>query len=185
MIPPRRGFFPFALVALVMLAACGESPSDAGPAAPSSNKPVAPKADGLPSEMVAAVSAGNTSSVIGVHFALGATPVVNQPLPVEIAIVPHQEFASLLAHFDAQGGLAVTVGGTMDTVTSISPEKPIKHQLVLLPREAGVFMVTAVIDSQGQEGNMTRVFSIPVIVAAQAPPPASAPDPKPAATTSN
>jgi hypothetical protein len=184
MIPPRRGFFAIALVALVMLAACGESPSDAGQAASASNKPVAPKADGLPPEMVAAVSASNTSSVISVHFALGATPVVNQPLPVEIAVVPHQEFASLLAHFDAQGGLAVTVGGTLDAVTSIAPEKPIRHQLVLLPREAGVFMVTAVIDSQGQEGNMTRVFSIPVIVAAQAPPPASDP-PKPAAATSN
>jgi hypothetical protein len=185
MIPPRRGFLPIALVAMVMLAGCGESPSDAGPASAASNKPVAPKGDGLPPEMVAAVSASNNSSVISVHFALGATPVVNQPLPVEIAIMPHQEFASLLAHFDAQAGLAVTVGGTLDAVTSIAPEKPIKHQLVLLPREAGVFMVTAVIDSQGQEGNMTRVFSIPVIVAAQAPPAAAPDPPKPAATTSN
>jgi hypothetical protein len=185
MIPPRRGFFPIAFVAVVMLAACGESPSDAGAAPSASNKPVAPKADGLPPEMVAAVSASNNSSVISVHFALGAAPVVNQPLPVEIAIVPHQEFVSLIAHFEAQGGLAVTVGGTLDAVTSIGAEKPIKHQLVLLPREAGVFMVTAVIDSQGQEGNVTRIFSIPVIVAAQAPPASAPVTPEPAATPTN
>jgi hypothetical protein len=185
MIPPRRGFFPIALVAVTMLAACGESPSDAAAVPSASNKPSAPKGEGLPPEMVAAVSASNNSSVISVHFALGAAPVVNQPLPVEIAIVPHQEFESLTAHFEAQGGLAVSVGGTLDPVTSIGEEKAIKHQLVLLPREAGVFMVTAAIDSQGQEGNVVRIFSIPVIVAAQAPPAAEPEPPKPAATTSN
>jgi hypothetical protein len=185
MTPPRRGFFPIALVAVVMLAACGESPSDAGAAPSASNKPVASKADGLPPEMVAAVSASNNSSVISVHFALRATPVVNQPLPVDIAIVPHQEFASLIAHFEAQGGLAMTAGGTLDAVTTIAPERAIKHQLVLLPREAGVFMITVAIDSQGQEGNVVRIFSIPVIVAAQAPPASAPVPPEPAATTPN
>jgi hypothetical protein len=185
MISTRRGFFLGALVAGVMLAACGDSPSDAGTVPTASNKPSASKADVLPPEMVAAVSAGNNASVVGVHFALGAPPVVNQPLPVDIAIVPHREFTSLIAHFDAHGGLAVTVGNMLDAGTSLPPEKVIKHQLVLLPREAGVFMVTVAIDSLGQEGNMTRIFSIPVIVAAQAPPAPAPEPPKPAAPTSN
>jgi hypothetical protein len=47
--------------------------------------------------------------------------------------------------------------------------------------------VTVGIDTQGQEGNVTRVFSIPIIVSAQAPPaPARAPEaPKPAAPATN
>jgi hypothetical protein len=53
---------------------------------------------------------------------------------------------------------------------------------VLLPTKEGVFMVTSVVETDGADGNITRIFSIPVIVAADATPaPADAPAPPPAA----
>ena len=47
--------------------------------------------------MVAAVPAGKSSKYVGVHFSLGNSPVVNQALPMDIAIIPHEDFASLRA----------------------------------------------------------------------------------------
>jgi hypothetical protein len=40
----------------------------------------------------------------------------------------------------------------------------LKHELTLLPDKEGMFMVTTIIDTEGEEGSVTRVFSIPVIV---------------------
>jgi hypothetical protein len=43
---------------------------------------------------------------------------------------------------------------------------------VLLPKREGMFMVTSTVETDSAEGNITRIFSIPVIVAAA---PADAP----------
>ncbi len=182
MVRTLRGNLLYALVAGSLLCACGDSPPDPSASSATPNKPVPRKVEGLPPEMVAAVSAGSTATAISVHFALGATPVVNQALPLDLAITPHGEFDSVSAHIDGPDGLAVTVGNSLDPVTSISPEKIIKHQLVLLPVREGVFMLTVGIDTMGKEGNITRIFSIPVIVSAAAPP-RPAPAPAPAAPT--
>jgi hypothetical protein len=114
--------------------------------------------------MVAAVSAGRSASVIGVHFALGNAPMVGRGLPVQIAIVPHQKFASVRAHFDSQDGLTVVSGDNLEPISDPAAEKPVKHQLVLMPAREGVFMVTASVETEAEEGTITRLFSIPVIV---------------------
>jgi hypothetical protein len=62
-------------------------------------------------------------------------------------------------------------------LTNVESEKPLSHQLVLLPGQEGMFMVTASVETASEEGNITRIYSIPVIVAAAAspaPPPAVA-----------
>ena len=172
-----------ALAAGLVLTACDDAPKEEAASSATANKPAAPKNDGLPPEMVSAVSAGSSASVISVHFALRDTPVVNKALPVDIAIVPHREFTSVRAHFEGHDSIAMPVGDAMEPVTSSKIEKVIKHQLVLLPSREGVFMVTATVETEGDDGTVTRVFSIPVIVAAQAPPAAAPPtNPAPAAT---
>lgn len=175
MVRTLRGNLVGALVASVLLSACGDAPSDSSATSATPNKPAPRKVDGLAPEMVAAVSAGSTASAVSVHFALGATPVVNKALPLDLAITPHQEFESLSLHIEGPDGLAVTVGNTLDPVVPVSPEKIIKHQLVLLPGREGVFMLTVGVETLGKDGNVTRIFSIPMIVSATAaPPPAPA-----------
>lgn len=165
------------------LIACGDSPPEET-AAPTTSTRKAPKDAGLPPDMVAAVSASRSSGVIGVHFALGKQPVVGQALPVEIAIVPHQDFTSVSAHFDGVDGLAVTVGDAMQPTTGVKAETIIKHQLVLLPTKEGVFMISAGLETESPtEGTVSRVFSLPLIVSAEEKPPetTAAPAPAPAA----
>jgi hypothetical protein len=159
-----------ACVAGLLLAACGDSPDGDAQRNANATKPKRTPAGELPAEMVSAVSAGRNSTVISVHFALGSTPVVNQPLPVEIAVVPHEVFTLVRAHFEGHQELALATGNVLEPKSDPAPEKPIKHQLVLLPVKEGLFMVTAIVETEGADGTVTRVFSIPVIVA----PPASA-----------
>jgi hypothetical protein len=149
------------------LAACDDAPSDPTPVN-TGPKPAKSTEGNLPPEFVAAVSAGKNSSVISVHFVLRNSPVVNQALPVDIAIVPHQTFTAGRAHFDSRDGLALATGNELGTKTDPSPEKPIRHELVLMPGKDGVFMVSAIVETEGVDGTISRVFSIPVIVAPQA-----------------
>jgi hypothetical protein len=175
------------LACAAMLAACDNAPSPAETQSEAGNKPTVPvpKVAHLSNEMVAAVSAGKTANVIGVHFALGALPTVGKPLPVKIAIVPHRVFKSVSAHFETREGLELTSGENFGPVASVDSEKALEHALVLVPGQEGVFMVTISVDTDSDEGNFTRIFTIPVIVgmgpAATAAPASMAAPPQPAA----
>ena len=165
-----------ALAVFGTLAGCGDPPPEetAAPAAPA--KPSsAPKSAELSGEMVAAVSAGKSASAIGVHFALGSAPTVGKPLPVQIAFVPHQKYATVRAHFEGHEGLEVSLGTDFGPVSDVEPEKSLSHQLMLVPTQEGMFMVTVSVDSVADEGNVVRIFSIPVIVGPAATAPAAPP----------
>jgi len=168
-----------ALVFGCMLSACGDPPEEQANTPAGGSKAPTTKVASIPMDMVAAVSAGKNNSAISVHFALRATPTVNTALPVEVAIVPHNDFSSLTVHFDSQDGLATTTGNTFGPLTDVKSESPLTHQLVLLPTKEGMFMVTAGVDTEGSEGNIVRIFSIPVIVSGT---PAAAPAAAPATT---
>jgi hypothetical protein len=155
-----------ACAAGLLLTACNDGPAAD---APSTDKAAAPKpartAVGmLPPEMVAAVSSARNSDVVSVHFTLNGTPAVSKALPVDIAIIPHKPVASLNAHFEARDGLALATGSMLERVTDPATEKVIKHQIILLPGKEGVFMVTAVVETESGDGTVSRIFSIPVIV---------------------
>lgn len=163
----RRCVYVVALIAGAgMFAACedaAEAPKVDTPAP--ATTAARPKAEELPADMVAAVAANPASSPISVHFSLGARPEVNKALPVEIAIVSTREFQTLSAHFLSQSGLAVTVGENYGPLTTPAVGKPLRHQLVLLPGREGVFVLSASIDTIDRQGaNLTRLFSIPVLV---------------------
>ena len=163
-----------AVAGLGLLVACEDSAKTPEPStAAGDSKPKKPKAEGLPVDMVAAVSASRNATAIGMHFALGAKPEVNKALPVEIAIVPHQEFDSVRAHFESQDGLTVSVGDEYGPQSSPASERARRPQLVLLPGREGVFVITASIDTIDPAGNVTRVFSIPVVVSPTVTAPAS------------
>lgn len=174
-----------AMVCACVLSACDDTPEKTEGAAPvAPTQAPATKTANLGKDMVAAVSSGKNSNVISVHFALRASPTVNSALPVDVAIVPHREVSSIIVHFDSQDGLAVSTGNSFGPKTDLDSEVPVTHQLVLLPTREGMFMVTCSVDTESAEGNVVRIFSIPVIVtAASAATPAAAPAPAPAAGT--
>jgi hypothetical protein len=176
-----------ACAAGIALAGCDDgAPADAPTGTTST---AAPKPGSqLPPDMVGAVSSARNTSVVSVHFVLNGTPTVSKPLPVDIAIVPHESVSSLIAHFEAHDGLALATGNVLERQTDPKAEAVIKHQLVLLPAKEGVFVVSAVVETESSAGTVTRIFSIPVIVGAPASGaaatgPAPAPAQTPAPTT--
>jgi hypothetical protein len=179
-----RATLAAAISASLLLLACSDSDPGKGDgkAAPAA-KSAGPKLATAGAQMVAAVSAGKTATAVGVHFSLGNPPKVATALPVEIVVIPHETFTSLRAHFESQDGLTMVSGEDLAPRTDVKAESTIQHQLVLMPNRDGVFVVTVNVDTEGKEGIVSRIFSIPVIVApagtpdAPAPPPAEAPAP--------
>jgi hypothetical protein len=152
------------------LMACDNSAPQAESKAATPATAPGPKLAKPAENMVAAVPAGKSAKSIGVHFSLGSAPRVNQALPVEIAIIPHESFTLLGAIFDVPEGLTMISGEVLPPTKDAGAEEPIKHQLAVMPGRAGVFVITATVETEGAEGSVSRVFSIPVIVA----PPATA-----------
>lgn len=183
MLKIRRRAVAFAtLASACMLVACNDAPPEPQQGAPVANKnEPPPRVANLAKDMVAAVSAGRTANAISLHFALRGPPTVNMALPVEVAIVPHRKFSSIRVHFDSQVGLTTADGDNFGPRTDVESETALTHHLVLLPSREGMFMVTSSVETEGEDGNITRIFSIPIIVAAAADPaPAPAPTPAPA-----
>jgi hypothetical protein len=173
-----------ALLVIVPLAACDNAAPEKE-AGTKATTPAAKKAT-LNDNMVAAVSAGKSSTVVGVYFALGNAPTVDTALPVEVAIVPHQDFTSLQARFVAQGdGLTLVSGDLLPPVSSAKSESTLDHKLVLMPRKEGVYMVIVNLETEGSEGSVSRIFSIPVIVAPATDAAAAAPAPPTPAPATN
>jgi hypothetical protein len=153
-----------ACAAGILLSGCDDGPSADAPVPPKNSAP-APKPEApLPPAMVSAVSSTRNNHVVSVHFVLNGTPTVMKPLPVDIAIVPHEPIISLNVHFEAHDGLTLATGNVVERQADPPPGDIIKHQLVLLPGKEGVFMVTAIVETETAEGAVSRVFSIPVIV---------------------
>jgi hypothetical protein len=171
----------------VLLAGCDDGPPEPAPATTTAApKPAKSPASQVPPDMVAAVGSTRNSNAVSVHFKLNGNPTVGQALPVDIAIVPHATLSGVSAHFEVRDGLAVATGDSLVREANPTPEEVIKHQLVLLPSKEGVFMVTALIDTESSDGSTSRIFSIPVIVGAAATaaaPPPSPPPPTPPAST--
>lgn len=178
-----RAFVFAAVICGGMLAACDDSPEQSDTTTTAA-KPRAPaKIAGLEPDMVAAVSAGKTAATLSVHFAVRAVPAVDHPLPVDIAIVPHRDFTSLRAHFESRDGLPMTSGEVFGPRGDSPKEKALTHELVLQPAKEGLFMIMAIVETEGEDGTVTRVFSIPVIVSPPEPTAAPAPAATPAPAT--
>lgn len=153
-----------ALLACAFAAACDDAPAPKKTTQGAASTAPAAKEAQLPANMVAAVSAGKTASMIGLHFALEQVPSVGKPLPVAIAIVPHRQFASVRALFEAPEAIALTTGKQFEPQTNVKAETVLPHKILLQPTQEGVFLVTAAVETEGEDGTVTRIYSIPVIV---------------------
>jgi hypothetical protein len=177
-----RAMFCAAVSAGVLLAGCGDPPPEESARPGAGAKPaVAPKAAAGNAQMVAAVSAGKAAAAVSVHFSLGTTPRVGTALPLDIAVITHEEFTSLRVHFESQDGLTLVSGEDLPPRLEVKAETTLPHQLILMPAQDGVYMVTVIVDTEGKEGLMSRIFFIPVIVAPAAAP--AGPNPAPPAAT--
>jgi hypothetical protein len=165
----RFRFLLLAALSGCVLSSCGDPAPETATAAPKA----APKKPSVVENMVAAVSAGKSSAMVSVHFSLGTAPSVRTALPVDIVILPHVDFTTLRARIESQSGLTLISGDNVAPMTGVGAEKPISHKVVLMPEGAGVYMITVNLETEGGEGTVSRIFSIPVIVTPSDTPPAA------------
>lgn len=177
----RRAVFFTALLAGVFVAACDDPPPPKTPSAASGPAPAMTNPAKLPPQMVAAVSAGKSSDVISVHFALGAAPAPGKELPVDIALVPHRPFTAIRVHFEGHESLGLSTGKQFAHLKQVDTEDVLNHKLMLQPSQEGLFLVTAAVETEGEDGQVVRIYSIPVIVHAPGTPAKPDANPPPAA----
>jgi hypothetical protein len=58
----------------------------------------------------------------------------------------------------------VTAGENFGPTTDTDSETALEHDLVLLPAKEGVYMVTTSVAADDDDGSVTRIYTIPVIV---------------------
>ena len=153
-----------ALLVCLPLAACGERAPDQ-PTGAKTSAAGAKKAK-VKDNMVAAVPSGKSSTAVSVFFVLGTAPAIDSALPIDVSIVPREDFISLQARFSTQSdGLTLISGDLIAPIADAKAESTIDHKLVLMPKKEGVYMVTVNLETESEDGSVSRIFSIPVIVA--------------------
>jgi hypothetical protein len=163
----RRVYALLAGVALALLEACGHSASSAHTqsGAQAGHLNVTPKGgEGADTDMVAAVSAGGSSTPISMKFLLSSRPVVGTPLQVVVALIPAANVAITHIHASFQPG----EGLQLQSDRSVDINEPaagtmLEQQVTVLPQQAGVLnlSVTVVVDMDA--GSLARTYSIPLI----------------------
>lgn len=154
----------YSVLACSLLVGCDDAPPKAPSGTGTTTKAPKAKTSALPPNMVSAVSAGKSSAELSVHFELGAVPAVDRELPVAIAIVPHRPFTSVSASFKGHEALRMSAGFVFEPRKDAAAEAVFDHKIVLLPSQEGVFLVSVVVETEGDYGSTSRIYSIPVIV---------------------
>lgn len=157
-----------------LLLACG----DEAPDADATQAGGTPKQAATPKPSAAAAAAEATRGMVSgvtntskpgapvdLKFELKARPEAGQPLPIEIALVPRVASESLRATFIATDGLTVHSGGPAEYAKA-QAAAVYRHTLTVVPREDGVYYLSAIVLMDMPNGPEARTFSIPVIVGA-------------------
>jgi len=122
-------------------------------------------ADRSPQDMVAAVSPSKAGPPVELKFELRESPEAGQPLDVDIAILPDAPAINrVYAKFQGGEGLELVDGGDLEAVEKPAQGTVIRHVVRLIPKEEGIFTVSATVAVDLADDSVTRTFAIPVIV---------------------
>ena len=155
---------------LLALHGCGSSKdsTDAGNAKKSASagkKHVLDPANRPPEDMVAAVSAGKGGPPVGLKFELRSPPQPGQMLDMDFAVLPDaQSIERINAKFQGSDGLELVDGGDLAAVEKPAQGSVIRHVVRVLPKQDGIYTVTAAVSVDLASDSITRTFTIPVIV---------------------
>lgn len=158
------------LAVLTLMAACSSSDNPGG--ATSSYNARARKAlsaksahrEGDVKDMVAAVSATKNGAPVELRFNLAQKPEIGQPVDLSVALVPHAAgLDSVAVAFSGSEGLEIVEGAQGAPVEKPVDGTPVRYTVKLLPKQDGIYAVTAVVSVASANQTVTRNFAIPVI----------------------
>jgi hypothetical protein len=156
---------------LLGLGGCGSSSSSSGSsgdAAHSSQKkarrPIDPS-NRAPEDMVTAVTAGKGGPPVGLKFELRAAPEAGQALDVDLVVIPDAvAIERIEAKFQGGENLSVVEGGELAYVEKPTQGSVIRHVVRVLPKQDGIFTLSATVTVDLANDSITRTFTIPVVV---------------------
>jgi hypothetical protein len=118
-----------------------------------------------PQDMVAAVSAGKGGPPVGLKFELRSIPQAGQPVDLDLAVLPDAPAIERIdGRFDGNENLTLVDGGDLAAIEKPAQGSVIRHVVRLLPKQDGIFTVTAAVTVTLANDSITRTFTIPVIV---------------------
>ena len=115
--------------------------------------------------MVAAVSVGKGGPPVGLKFELRSSPQAGQLVDLDLAVIPDAAAIERIdGRFDGGENLSLVEGGDLGAVEKPAQGSVIRHVVRLLPKQDGIFTVTAAVTVTLANDSITRTFTIPVVV---------------------
>jgi hypothetical protein len=137
--------------------------------------PRAPKPEEITTGMVEAASQGKSQLPVSLKFDLLQRPVVGQPLEIALALVPQVAASAARIEVAGSDGLKVADEDSKIDVPVLDAKQVFRRSITLTPAAEGVLLLNLNVTLKREELSDSRVFSIPIIVAAA---PLSAPTAK-------
>ena len=164
-----RASWAVAVMLVFGLAGCGSGSDSAAKVDAKGKKSQAhraldPSARSL-ADMVAGVTPAKGGPPVELKFELRQLPQVGQPLDVDIAVVPDApQIDRIYAKFQGSPGLDVVEGAELASIDKPAAGSVVRHVVRVLPKEDGIFTVSATVSVELTNDSITRSYSIPVIV---------------------
>jgi len=166
----RAGWAVAMMVALGLLAGCGSSSGSGTDPATSKNKKThtqvaTDSGERATADMVAGVSPSKAGTPVALKFELRELPQPGQLLDVDIAILPGAPAINrIYGKFQGTDGLELVEGGELPAIDKPAVGATIRHVVRVLPKQDGIFTVSATVSVDLPDDSITRIYSIPVIV---------------------
>jgi len=127
--------------------------------------------DELLRNMVSAVASNKPSSTpIQVKFDLRDRPHVGRPADVDLAIVPMSASVDRVSgKVEGEEGLEIVDGAQIAATEHPAEGSPIRQSVKILPKQAGIFTVHALVTVDAAGQTSTETYAIPLIAAGDAP----------------
>ena len=157
----RMSLATAAVASLLGLAACGGTHSLA-PAANTEIETAKSAAEPLPDQMSVARPSGKISVPVDVRYQLGGTAVRDQPMALQLAIIPRVAGENLRVEFPHSGSVTIESGGAALLQQKANAAGVYRRNLVITLRtgDQGEMRVLVSMDVEG--GRYFGLFSVPV-----------------------
>jgi len=160
------------LCSLALVAGCQRESGDAKGPNPAVRHaaPVAaqrgPTVEELTAGMVEAATQGKSQAPVALKFDVLRRPVQGEPLEISIALLPREPAGSATVDVIGPEGLAVPAEERKIEFAALEASQVYRRNIRLTPTAEGVFLLTVTVNLKRDQLADTRVFSVPVIVAA-------------------
>jgi hypothetical protein len=160
------------VVLAALLSACGSSNDAATQAANNAHK-TRKGNEARGAYMVSAVTQtkpGTAPQPVQVKFGLHARPTPSQPLDVTVQIVPTaSNLDRITGHVESDEGLELVSSGELAEAEKPAENTPIERNIQLLPKQDGIYTLSATVTVEMGGQSSTQTYQFPVITGAGVP----------------